>query len=100
MAKKEELFWTGEGVKCIDGKDYGAGMPLPVDKIDPADLKKMKKDGRIGVKIAPIESACQECISHKVTIRAKDILIVELNSEVERLNSEVKGAADKKDGKK
>jgi hypothetical protein len=99
---KDSKFWLGVGVIMIDGKEYGAEMPLPVDKLDPADLKKMEKDGRIGVKIAPVDVECAECVSHKNTIQAKDVLIVELNSEVERLKDEAKSAkkTEKKDGKK
>ena len=53
MAKKE-LFWLGVGVINIDGKDYGAEMPLPVGSIDKGNLKKMIGDGRIGEKISTV----------------------------------------------
>jgi uncharacterized small protein (DUF1192 family) len=54
MAAKKELFWLGVGVINIDGKDYGAEMPLPVGSIDKAGLKKMIGDGRIGEKISAV----------------------------------------------
>ena len=87
---KNSLFWLGDGVININGKDYGAEMPLPVDEINTDDLKKMKADGRIGAKIAPVVVECAECAGHKSTIKGKDILIVELESEVERLTGEIK----------
>ncbi len=51
---KTELFWLGEGVFSIDGEEYDISKPLPVDKIGKDDLAKMKKDGRIGEKIAVV----------------------------------------------
>ena len=105
MAKKKVLFWLGEGVININGKDYGAEMPLPVDELDPEALEKMLKDGRVGEKIAPVAAFCEGCAGQEKTINGLNILIVELESEVERLTGELEEATkpaktEKKDGKK
>ena len=94
---KDNLYWIAPGVVSIDGKDYGAEMPLPVDKIDKDVLERMIKSGKVGKLIAAVKPFCEDCASHKNTIKAKDILIAELESEVERLKAAKK---DKKDGKK
>ena len=57
MAKaKMEQFWMGKGVIMIDGKEFGAGISLPVDKMDKDVLKNQIAKGNIGEKIAPVEA--------------------------------------------
>lgn len=63
MAKRAALYWLGEGVKTIDGQDYGEGVPLPINKITDDDLKKMIKDGRIGEKIGKVESVSDKALT-------------------------------------
>lgn len=51
MAAKDEMFWLGAGVVQIDGKEYGADMPLPTSKIDKARLKRWVDSGKVGGKL-------------------------------------------------
>ncbi len=51
MAAKDEMFWLGAGVVQIDGKEYGADMPLPVSKVDKDTLKRWKDSGKVGGKL-------------------------------------------------
>ena len=95
---KDNLYWIAPGVVSIDGKDYGAEMPLPVDKIDKDVLKRMIKSGKVGKLISAVKLFCEDCASHKNTIKARDILIAELESEVKRLKAV--GKSEKKEGKK
>jgi hypothetical protein len=93
---KDNLYWIAPGVVSIDGKDYGAEMPLPVDKLGKDVLKRLVKSGKVGKLIAAAKAFCEECAGLKNTIKARDILVAELESEVERLKAVKK---EKKSGK-
>ena len=62
MAKQTQ-FWLGKGVIIIDGKEYGQGVPLPVDEMDKATLANQKKKGNIGEKIAPVKANDLETVN-------------------------------------
>ena len=64
MAKeKAAQFWLGRGVISIDGKEYGQGVPIPVDKMDKATLKNQIAKGNIGEKIRPVEANDLETVN-------------------------------------
>lgn len=88
MAKKEELFWLGAGVIRIQGKHYGAGKPLPVDKLDKGVLARLIKKGKIGeikqiVKVDPGKK-----------LNAANAKIAELEEEVRQALSVVEVARE------
>jgi hypothetical protein len=97
---KDNLYWIAPGVVGIGGKEYGAGMPLPVDKIDKDVLKRWKeaKPPKVGKLISAEKAFCEDCAGLKNTVKARDILIKELESEVARLKMEA--AESKKSGDK
>ncbi len=105
---KTELFWLGEGVFSIDGEEYDISKPLPVDKIGKDDLAKMKKDGRVGEKIAVVndgdkalkvlqkkietlESAeCEECAVIQALLDAANEQVAELELQLEEATKPAK----------
>lgn len=69
---KEALYWLGSGT--LEGKDpktkkkekYKYGDIIPEDRVHPATLKKLMKDGAIGTKMTPIKATETARLQNKV----------------------------------
>ena len=71
-AAKTELYWLGKGVITIGGKEFGAGVPLPVSEMGGGVLERQKKKGNIGEKIAPVGANDLETVNANLTKELED----------------------------
>ena len=102
MAKKEiQQYWLGRGVIHINGKEYGAGDPLPVDKMDKKTLENQKKKGNIGEKIAPVGANDLETVNANLVEQLEEAqkanadLTKQLEEVTEQLEEATKPPKDK-----